>query len=39
MNNHFETFLFVVGIAALLVGAVCLVVNIEKANRDDHDYS
>ena len=35
----FETFLFIVGLAVLLVGAVCLVVNIEKANHDDHDYS
>lgn len=33
----FETFIFIVGLAALLVGTVFLVVNIEKANRNHYD--
>ena len=35
--SSFETFLFIVGLAVLLVGAICLVVQIEKANRGHYD--
>lgn len=35
--SAFEVMLFVVGLAVLWVGVVCLVVGIERANRGHYD--